>query len=85
MSKLLDMITKYEDEVESRITALQEQNKALTEELAQQSKLLRESVKLAEKHTLALGCCLKHLQQLGFSNTDLNNITFNTLNLQEGQ
>lgn len=85
MWKLLDMITKYEDEVESRITALQEQNKALTEELAQQSKLLRESVKLAEKHTLALGSCLKHLQQLGFSNTDLNNITFNTLNLQGGQ
>ena len=83
MSKLLAVITKYENEVESEISELRQQNKALTEELAQQSKLLRESVKLAERHTLALGSCLKHLQQLGFSNTDLNNITFNTLNLQE--
>ena len=81
MSKLLAVITKYENEVESEISELRQQNDALKQELAQQAKLLRESVKLAEKHTLALGCCLKHLQQLGFSNTDLNNITFNTLNL----
>lgn len=85
MWKLHDMITKYDDEVEARITALQEQNKALTEELAQQSKLLRDSVKLAEKHTFALGCCLKQLQQLGYSTRSLNNITCDTLNLQEGQ
>ena len=85
MSKLLAVITKYENEVESEISELRQQNEALKQELAQQAKLLRESVKLAEKHTLALGCCLKHLQQLGFSNINLNNITFNTLNLQEGQ
>lgn len=85
MSKLLAVITKYENEVESEISELRQQNEALKQELAQQAKLLQESTNLASKHTLALGCCLKHLQQLGFSNTDLNNITFNTLNLQEGQ
>lgn len=85
MSKLLAVITKYEDEVESRITSLQEQNKALTEELAQQSKLLRESVKLAEKHTLALGCCLQHLRELGLTNKELNEVTLNTLNLYVDQ
>ena len=43
MGKLLSLIGRYESEVEAEITELQEQNKALKQELAQQSKLLQES------------------------------------------
>lgn len=84
MGRLLFLISRYENEVEAEVAELQEQNKALKQELAQQAKLLQESTQLAEKHTFALGCCLKHLQRLGLSNKDLNSVTFNTLKLQEG-
>ena len=38
---------------------------------------------LAEKHTFALDCCLKHLQQIGLTSKELNAVTLNALNLQE--
>jgi len=84
MGRLLSVISKYENEIEAEIAALQEQNKALKQELDQQSRLLQKSTKLAEKHTFALGCCLKQLQQLGLTNKELNALTFDTLSLQDG-
>lgn len=85
MSKLLAVITKYENEVESEISELRQQNEALKQELAQQAKLLQESTNLASKHTLALGCCLQHLRELGLTNKELNEVTLSTLNLYVDQ
>lgn len=83
MGRLLSLISRFKNEVEAELVELQEQNKVLKQELAQQAKLLQESTQLAEKHTFALGCCLRHLQRLGLTNKDLNAVTLDALNLQE--
>lgn len=85
MGKLLSLINQYENEVESEISEVRQENAALKRELSQQTKLLQESTELASKHTLALGCCLQHLRELGLTNKELNEVTLNTLNLYVGQ